>query len=281
MPRPVEQSSYAEFAQPERIGLMSAAFSRHSFVPHAHETYSLGVIQRGAARSEFNGRICVAPVGSVISMNPGDVHTGEPAEVETGWQYQILYPSVDLVNRMADEILGVTQSRVRLASPVLFDPVLADQLSRVCVALEHQGSTASVDVLLKVAFTRLFRFHLTTLPALPAAAEEHWAVVRAKEYMVARFRSKVTLSDIASHVALSKFHLARLFRNHTGMSPYSWLEHVRITHAVEALRAGESISDVAADTGFCDQAHLSRRFKRVIGVPPARYARAVRRCTSH
>jgi AraC-like DNA-binding protein len=52
-----------------------------------------------------------------------------------------------------------------------------------------------------------------------------------------------------------------------------YLELVRVNRAREMLRRGEPISRVAFDTGFSDQSHLTRRFKRVVGVPPGQYAK--------
>ena len=52
-----------------------------------------------------------------------------------------------------------------------------------------------------------------------------------------------------------------------------YLEMVRVERARALLRQGEPISRVAFDTGFSDQSHLTRRFKRVVGVPPGQYAR--------
>src|SRR5690606_41927249 len=59
----------------------------------------------------------------------------------------------------------------------------------------------------------------------------------------------------------------------TGLPPHAYLNSVRIRQARRLLRAGVRPAEVAAEVGFTDQAHLSRHFKRVVGVPPAAYQR--------
>jgi AraC-like DNA-binding protein len=74
---------------------------------------------------------------------------------------------------------------------------------------------------------------------------------------------------------LSPYHVIRIFRKATGLPPYTYFEQLRIERAIDLLRRGVPISDVAVMTGFSDQSHLTRRFKRVVGVPPGKYARSL------
>jgi AraC-like DNA-binding protein len=72
---------------------------------------------------------------------------------------------------------------------------------------------------------------------------------------------------------LSQFALLRAFRRETGMPPHAYLNQLRVRRARLLLDDGLAPADVAAQTGFADQAHLTRHFKRVVGVPPAAYQR--------
>jgi AraC family transcriptional regulator len=53
------------------------------------------------------------------------------------------------------------------------------------------------------------------------------------------------------------------------MTPYRYVVHLRLQAAIEQIRSGISLADVAADTGFSDQSHLSRWIRRVHGVAPS------------
>jgi AraC-like DNA-binding protein len=73
---------------------------------------------------------------------------------------------------------------------------------------------------------------------------------------------------------LSRFELVRRFRECSGVTPHAYQTNLRVDEARRRLAAGVPPATVAADCGFADQPHLSRVFKRAVGVSPARYARA-------
>jgi AraC-like DNA-binding protein len=58
-----------------------------------------------------------------------------------------------------------------------------------------------------------------------------------------------------------------------GMTPHSYLTQVRVRHAKSLLSAGLPITQVATEAGFYDQAHLTRHFKRIVGLTPGRYVK--------
>ena len=68
--------------------------------------------------------------------------------------------------------------------------------------------------------------------------------------------------------------MLRVFRASVGLPPHAFLTRVRILHAQALIRAGVSLTRVALDTGFSDQSHLIRHFKRALGVTPGAYARS-------
>jgi AraC-like DNA-binding protein len=83
----------------------------------------------------------------------------------------------------------------------------------------------------------------------------------------------VTLPELARFAGLSPFHLCRVFRASVGMTPHAYQTHLRVRRAKSLLRAGLPIALAATETGFYDQAHLTRDFKRIVRVPPGRFSR--------
>jgi AraC-like DNA-binding protein len=70
---------------------------------------------------------------------------------------------------------------------------------------------------------------------------------------------------------LSPFHLNRLFCREIGMPPHAFQTQVRIARAKTLLRQGLPITGVAMQTGFADQSHLTRHFKRLLKLTPGQY----------
>jgi len=85
----------------------------------------------------------------------------------------------------------------------------------------------------------------------------------------------VSLAELAGVAGLSRFELLRRFRQQNGLTPHAFQRDRRIDRARAMLGAGEPPAAVAAACGFADQPHLSRVFKRLVGVTPGAYARAV------
>jgi AraC-like DNA-binding protein len=115
-----------------------------------------------------------------------------------------------------------------------------------------------------------------TLSALvPAEVPAATELVERAVQVAQRDRSVRGVPDLAARVGLGVRALQRLFAEHVGLSPGWVIRRCRLQEAALAATEGERVdwAGLAADLGYCDQAHLVRDFTRVIGVPPARYAR--------
>jgi AraC-like DNA-binding protein len=101
-------------------------------------------------------------------------------------------------------------------------------------------------------------------------------IKKATAYIEEHFRSKLTRSQMAAAAHLSAFYFSRLFRRHVGFSPEAYVLNCRLRYAAKllALRGPDcSIADVAADSGFADQSHFGRLFRRAFGQTPQQYSR--------
>jgi AraC-like DNA-binding protein len=83
----------------------------------------------------------------------------------------------------------------------------------------------------------------------------------------------VSLERLADLAGLSPFHLTRIFRREVGLPPHVYLKQVRVFKARQLLDQGLAIAEAAAEAGFTDQSHLSRQFKKLLGITPGQYRR--------
>ncbi|MEO7458109.1 MAG: AraC family transcriptional regulator [Gemmatimonadaceae bacterium] len=245
-----------------RMECISASYRAHRFIPHFHETYVVGVVTSGAARTRYRGADVVLRPGSVFVIEPGEVHAGESAEDE-GFSYRAFYPSVDDMR-----VAGVVGGRPRFARLGYADAELA---SRVAAMHEAATSGACSGADVAVLLAELVRRFGDTGSAL--TCHGHRAVRIAREHVEQNYAHRVPLATLSEVSGMSTFHLIRVFRREVGLPPGMYLHLVRIRHATEMLRAGEPISHVAYASGFSDQSHLTRRFRRIMGVTPGEYAR--------
>jgi AraC family transcriptional regulator len=101
-----------------------------------------------------------------------------------------------------------------------------------------------------------------------------WQERRAKEFLRANLKG-APLKEVARECGLSVAHFSRAFRRTLGVAPHNWLIEQRIVLSKEKLRDDRlSLTDIAAECGFCDQSHFTHHFTRIVGVSPGVWRRA-------
>ncbi len=251
------------------VEALHARFVDHAYVPHSHVTWTVAVMQEGAARFEVDATRQRADRGELFVLEPEAVHTGVAA-VPEGWGYQVLYLDPALVHDWAER----DATPPRAARWVVFrDPELRGALLKMHAAFATGETGLGRDELVVDAVAAL-RLHLRPGAPEVRGGTEHAAVRRARAYLADRWDRPVALAELSAFAGLSRFELIRRFREQTGLTPHAFQTNLRITHARTMLQAGDAIAAVAAACGFADQSHLTRTFRRAVGITPGRFAEA-------
>jgi AraC-like DNA-binding protein len=291
-PRPRDSARYWRTPLLPGADLLTAEYHDHTFAPHWHDAYTIPVIERGAESYRYLGAEYVAEAGSVPVIHPGELHTGSRA-VDEGWCYRVMYVPVDYMRELAADIAGRAQPLPWFGADVIRDLDLAHRLSRAHRLLEadadrrrvdHATSLAAAaaagiaapdplaaeDALLDALSTLLVRYaHTRTETPHLLANDPRIETMKAR--LAADVAAPMRVADLAEAVGLSPFHATRLFTQTTGLPPHAWRTQIRLQRALGPLRAGMSVADVAAASGFTDQSHFTRHFRRMFGVPPGRW----------
>ena len=93
-------------------------------------------------------------------------------------------------------------------------------------------------------------------------------VEAAKDLLLERLTEPLSLTDLATALHVSPFHLTRVFRERTGRTLTEYLHDLRLRAAVDRL-GEESLSRIAADLGYCSASHFTDRFRAAFGAPPS------------
>jgi AraC-like DNA-binding protein len=267
-----EVARYWQHAAVAGVDLLRARYVTHRYGRHSHETYTFGLIEAGVEEFDYGSSLLRAGPGAVALLNPDVVHTGQ-AGTPLGWSYRVLYPQVSVVTRVAAE-LGWRAGTPWFPQTVLYDPATAALLRSAHRAAECGDQLAS-STLLTTALAGLLRAHAAGGPAAGPSPVTRApdAVGAVRDLLAERLADPPTLAELAAVTGLSQFALLRAFRAATGLPPHAYLNQQRVRRARLLLDDGLPAAEVAARTGFADQAHLTRHFKRVVGVPPAAYQR--------
>ena len=230
------------------------------------------MVERGAARFELDATHQRAGEGELFVLEPDAVHTGMAA-VPEGWAYKVLYIEPQIVHEWAER----DGTAPRAARWVVFrDWALRGALERAhaTLAAEPAGDLAIDEAVL--AAVAALRPHLRPGPPDRGRGHaEHAPVRRARNHLRERWDQRVTLTELSAVAGLSRFELVRRFSEQNGVAPHAFQVNLRVEEARRMLAAGVAPAAVAAECGFADQPHLTRVFKRAVGVSPGRYARAV------
>ncbi len=227
-----------------------------SFPLHWHDEYQMVLIEKGAGEAFYRGATHPNPPSSLLILHPGEMHSNR-ATVAAGCTHR----SINIAVHWA--------SGAPYFPPVVFDADLIASFSRL-----HRACEASAPLLERESRIVEFLAGLSARYAAPvpvSRAGNRRAVRLVRDYLAAHAAENPSLETLAAIAGLSRFHLLRLFRADTGIPPHAWLKHVRILRARRLLAEGQPIADVAAETGFADQSHLTRHFKALVGVTPGSY----------
>jgi len=277
MKAPASEEQVKLWRLPElgHLELMHATYVTQTFPRHTHEGFGVGVIERGALGFYYRGENVVASPGVISLVNPGEVHTGYAAE-ESGWTYRMFYFETPLLQQAASQIAGRPKDLPFFQAGVIRDDDLAGSIHSLHVGLAKDGRSAlEKESRLLWMLAHLITRHADAPPPLRTLGRERKRVKRAREYMEAHFHEDISLNRLASLAHLSPFHFVRVFRKELGLPPHTYLTQVRVNRAKALLAKGGKIADTALETGFVDQSHLTRHFKRITGVTPGQYRKIV------
>lgn len=228
---------------------------------HCHDTWTILIVDEGAISYDLDTRHHGAIGDSVTILPPGVPHNGMPTERTFHKRNLYLdseFLSATLVGRAVD------QSTFR-------DAALRMAISRLHDRLLDEPDEMDVESRL-VEIAERFRHRLAPNDDAIRRSDSPLAG-RLRTYLRENLANKVTLREAATQFDRSDAHLVRTFKQAYGITPYAYLIGLRIERARQQLLTGVPPARVAVESGFHDQAHLSRHFRRHVSVTPGRYAR--------
>ncbi len=242
---------------------------------HRHESYSLGVAVSGAHRMMCRRTTVVVGPGVIVAFNPGEYHSGLPA-CEKGWSYCMLHFDERLISRF--------ESEFGLRSPPAFGRTCFDdgEIALRIINFCSQAGAVRSRLEREIEAYSLIRNVLIGSPACSTErrnCHEHAAVERVSEYLRANFASPCGLYELGKIAGLHPNYLLAVFTRQTGVSPQRFLNQIRVAVAQELISSGESLSIASLSVGYCDQSHLNRNFRKLVGVTPGVFRSGLRGLT--
>jgi AraC family transcriptional regulator len=226
------------------------------FVSNRSQSYTLSVVKDRDETETFN-------------IHFGDFLSGS-----------VLNSLVTPVDTILDSGAGESLSPVRFFNQLHRRDATFNALIRAL----SESSTGKDKLRFEELFTSLLAYHLqqhrqiarivNNLPVVRKStrSELYKRLSRAMDVMRACYCGEVSLDQLAAEACLSKYHFLRMFRAAYGLSPYQYIQHLRIEKAIHLLSGSTiSIADLSAQLGYENSQSFSRCFYQRTGLYPTQY----------
>jgi AraC-like DNA-binding protein len=186
-----------------------------------------------------------------------------------------MYPLPEMLGNIAAEFHGQRKDAPWFSESVVSDPYMANKLRQLYTLLNQSENQLQRETVYLSAITELLQRHGNKRNSLLGLGHETLAVKRVRDYIDSFFAENISMQQLAKHVELSPFYLARLFQKTVGLPPHAYQIQRRLQKAKQLIHRGVNLTDVAVECGFTDQSHLNRHFKRSQGVAPGAYQKMI------
>jgi AraC family transcriptional regulator len=228
-------------------------------------------------RARYGGREVGVSKSIAFATTVLDLHCSMEMWVRGPFDYLHYYLSGSLLRSVAYENGIATPAGLQEAFFV--EDLVVAQLTRSILSQVRHGEPLdklALDQIAMLLSAHVLQRYCRAKRAVrsPGSGLQTWQRIRAEEMLRAQLDGNISIKELATACSLSPSHFARGFRRSFGTAVHQYLIRLRLEKA-KALLAGtrRKLSDIAALSGFCDQAALSRAFSRVEQETPSRWRR--------
>ena len=251
--------------------LQIEAYSLNGFVRafpnHFHEYYVFGLIDGGKRLLSCKNEEYHLQKNDIVVFNPEDNHSCRPVGNESLDYRGVNVPQETMI-RLTREITGESKLPT-FSKNVIYDEEIANLLRSLHQLIITESHEFEKEELFFFLISHLLqKYGMILEKEMTNCSLE---IEKACAYMEENYANRISLDELCSHVGMSKSTLLRAFTKCKGVTPYCYLENVRISKAKKLLEQGYVLSEVAPLTGFSDQSHFTNYFSRFIGISPKTY----------
>lgn len=238
------------------------------FPNHFHDYYVIGFIESGQRHLSCKNKEYNIETGDLILFNPRDNHTCKQIDGRT-LDYRCINIAPDVMRKFAFEIT-CKDYLPYFTQTVLFHSDLTTCLHDLHLMIMQEEVDFKKEEIFMLIIEQLITEYsdavLTT-----STEQSNIEINKVCHFLEDNYMKSIKLDDLCALTGLSKYYLLHSFTKQKGISPYSYLETIRIGKAKKLLEQKIAPIDVAFQTGFTDQSHFTNFFKRLIGLTPKQY----------
>ena len=219
-----------------------------------------------------------------------------PADRSSDWtlkgspEIQLIYLRRSMVDRLAEDVLGVDGDRLELVPRLGFADGLMEQLALALQAAARHDDGAGdglyADHVIRLMALHLVKNHAARLvhrgqmvpvaaPAPAARARRSDRMQHVRDLIESALDEDLSLERLAAEAGIGTHAFSAAFVRAHGLPPHRYVVERRIQRAQRLLRDSDlPVAAIAVQTGFSSQSHLASVFKRTVGLTPRQYQRS-------
>lgn len=243
------------------------------FPNHFHDYYVIGFVEQGKRILSCRNTEYTISAGDILLFNPNDNHGCTQCDGKA-----LDYRGINIpVSTMRAFVCEITGKNYSLAFPknVIKDDELQKYLKELHNLIMADSEKLEKEEALYIFISILIERYSQLFVSCNSDCSDKINAVC--DFIESNYTKHISLEELCEYSKLSKSTLIREFTKSKGITPYRYLQSVRISNAKTLLEAGVSPADTALQTGFSDQAHLTNFFHMHIGISPAAYQRIFKR----
>ncbi len=263
-------SSKIVFDEKLKIEVLTLEGMIENLPPHFHDYYELGYIESGSRRVLCQGKEYIVGKNDLLLFNPNDNHTCLELEKEV-LNFRCFHITTKRMEELALECIGYALCPY-FEPQIVYKSDLIPQIKEL-IDLINNGSYCDLqkEELLYMIIGDLIEDYSQQLECEQMEISD--SVERACEYIERHYATNISLCDLSSFTGFSKYHFIRMFTREKGISPYRYIESIKMTEAKKLLKAGEDLLDITYQLGFSSQSHFTNFFKKYARVTPKQYSK--------
>lgn len=248
---------------------------------HTHPHYEIYYFHGGKANYLINDRIYVLEPGDLLLMHGMTLHRAhvDPSELyhRSTLHFDPFYFKQFIQPPFTPDLLAPFQKLQNVRLQLRDSDKLEMETSFAKLVKLYNDPTAyafqrfqALFLDLLIVINELCRQPLQAASSFPTAKEHH--VQSIISYLDRHYASDITLDAIQSDLHLSKFYLAKTFKEVTGITIFQFLIQRRVYQAkIELIEGKRPITEIGYDVGFKHPSHFSRAFKQYTNLTPEQY----------
>lgn len=237
------------------------------FPNHFHEYYVIGFVEEGERMLSCKSREYTIGKGDILLFQPGDNHSCVQCGGGT-FDYRGFNITKETMMNLMKEVTGeqmlpgFTKSVVQDSELICYLRELHQAVMNDRMELEKEESLLFMISLLTIRYGKPFN------GCIPECREE---LEKICSFIQERYAERIDLEQLCQYAGLSKSTLLRSFAKGKGVTPYRYLQSIRVNEAKKLLEQRKSPIEAAMQTGFADQSHFTNAFHMFLGLSPGSY----------